>query len=187
MSDARNDARSEAEYEAEYEARNEADNAQHEARDDAGNQVSSDVLTMSFEVACSAQHAFTMWTSRISTWWPADHTVSGHPQEIVLEGRAGGRIYERTADGAEHDWGQVTRWEPPNRLIYEWHLGQDASHATEVEIQFIAADERTARVQIEHRGWERLGADAGLWRGRNQIGWDSLLPNYLASIAADPS
>ena len=36
-------------------------------------------LKMSFEVACSAEHAFRTWTSEIGTWWPSDHTVTGEP------------------------------------------------------------------------------------------------------------
>jgi hypothetical protein len=50
------------------------------------------------------------WTERIGTWWPADHTISGAPVAVVLEGRIGGRIYERTAQGGEHDCGVVTVW-----------------------------------------------------------------------------
>src|SRR5262249_8925243 len=60
-------------------------------------------LRMAFDVACPAEHAFTVWTSAIGTWWPADHTVSGAPSAVVMEGGVGGRIYERAADGTEHD------------------------------------------------------------------------------------
>lgn len=36
--------------------------------------------------------------------------MTGGPDlEIVMQGRVGGRIYERTAEGVEHDWGEVTR------------------------------------------------------------------------------
>jgi hypothetical protein len=45
------------------------------------------------------------WTERIGTWWPADHTISGSPVAVVLEGKVGGRIYERAKHGEEHDWG----------------------------------------------------------------------------------
>jgi uncharacterized protein YndB with AHSA1/START domain len=31
-------------------------------------------------------------------------------------------FYERTPDGAEHDWGEVLAWEPPRRLVSTWHL-----------------------------------------------------------------
>ena len=81
-------------------------------------------LLISFDVDCSADHAFTVWTSKIGTWWPSDHTVSGDPEEIVLEGYPGGRIYERTSTGERHEWGEVTTWEPPRRLSYRWHIGR---------------------------------------------------------------
>jgi hypothetical protein len=97
-------------------------------------------------------------------------------------GCVGGRIYERTTAGAEHDWGEVTIWEPPQRLGYLWHLRRDRANATEVEIRFVVlAGERT-RVEIEHRGWERLGADAEQWRDRNEGGWSTLLPHYVAAV-----
>ena len=55
-----------------------------------------------------------MWTSGIATWWPRDHTITKGPGvAVVLEGRVGGRIYERAPDGTEHEWGEVTVWQPP--------------------------------------------------------------------------
>jgi uncharacterized protein YndB with AHSA1/START domain len=138
---------------------------------------------MSFDVACSAEHAFSMWTSRLGRWWPSDHTVSGQVGlDIVFQSGAGGRIYERTPDGVEHDWGEVTFWRPPTRLAYLWHLGADRAQATEVEIHFLAQGAVT-RVEIEHRGWERLGSDGDGWRDRNRAGWETLLPHYRDVIA----
>lgn len=139
-------------------------------------------LQLSFEVACSAEHAFATWTSRISDWWPHDHTVSGQAGlEVVLEPGVGGRVYERTLAGIEHDWGQVTAWEPPARVAYLWHLRRDRGHATDVEIRFIAlADDRT-RVEIEHDGWDRLGDSAADWRDRNRHGWQTVIPHYTTA------
>ena len=140
-------------------------------------------LRVTFDVACSAEHAFAMWTSRIGTWWPADHTVTGDRDlAIVLERGVGGRIYERTAHGVEHDWGVVTVWDPPKRLAYLWHLGRDGSEATDVDIRFVARGPDDTRVEIEHSGWERLGATADAWRDRNRIGWESLVPHFAAAI-----
>jgi uncharacterized protein YndB with AHSA1/START domain len=140
-------------------------------------------LRMSFDVDCSAEHAFAVWTSGIGTWWPADHTVTGQADvDVVMQGGAGGRIYERTSDGAEHDWGEVTVWSPPTRLVYLWHLRRDRSDATEVEIRFVAADPGTTRIEIEHRGWERLGSAASQWRDQNQAGWATLLPHFQTAI-----
>jgi hypothetical protein len=139
-------------------------------------------LRMSFEVACPAAHAFEVWTSRISLWWPADHTVSGQPGlDVVLEPRVGGRIFERTPTGIEHEWGEVIVWEPPRRLAYLWHLNRDRSDATEVEITFVSTADATTRVEIEHRGWERLGAQAPKWRDANRAGWSGLLHHFVAN------
>ena len=137
-------------------------------------------IRLSFDVACPADRAFEVWTTRIDVWWPADHTVSGEDDAtVVLEPRSGGRIFERTTSGTEHEWGEVTIWEPPTRLGYLWHLRRDRADATEVEIQFIDRGDATTRVEIEHRGWEALGAEGESWRDRNHGGWATLLPHFV--------
>ncbi len=138
-------------------------------------------LELAFSVACHPAEAFTVWTERFSTWWPDDHTVTGDPASVVLEPRLGGRIYERTLEGTEHDWGEVIVWEPPDRLCYLWHLRRDRADATEVEIRFLGEGAGT-RVEIEHRGWERLGTAGTEWRERNISGWQTLLPHFITSI-----
>jgi hypothetical protein len=136
-------------------------------------------LRLSFEVACSVEHAFTTWTDRIGAWWPADHTASGEADAtVVLEPRLGGRLFERTRSGQEHDWGEVTEWDPPSGFAYLWHLRRDRADATDVRITFTAMGPAT-RVDIVHSSWERLGDDARTWRDRNRGGWDSLLPSYI--------
>jgi uncharacterized protein YndB with AHSA1/START domain len=146
----------------------------------------TDPLTLSFEVACPPERAFALWTDRIDTWWPSDHTVTGGPDlTVVLESGVGGRIFERTPDGVEHDWGEVTLWEPPDRLAYRWHLRRDRSDATEVSVRFEALGIDGTRVEIEHAGWERLGADAEAWRERNEHGWRTLVPHYVTATTID--
>ena len=140
-------------------------------------------LRVSFEVACSAEHAFDVWTSGISRWWPPDHTVTGQADLIVLQAEVGGRIYERTAEGVEHDWGEVTVWEPPTQLSYLWHLRRDRADATEVEVRFLAQGAAVTRVEIEHRGWDRLGAEGRQWREQNRAGWRTLLPHFQAAVS----
>ena len=141
-------------------------------------------LHISFEVSCPVAHAFDVWTSKIARWWPADHSVSGeNGLMVVLEGRPGGRIFERTSAGIEHDWGEVIVWEPPRRLAYLWHLRQDRADATEVEIRFVDQGDATTRVEIEHRGWERLGARGPVLRDANQGGWSTVLDAYRRQTA----
>ena len=144
-------------------------------------------IRLTFAVDCPVDHAFDVWTGRIAQWWPKDHTVSAEADlTVVLEGRPGGRIFERTSSGIEHDWGEVTIWEPPSRLGYTWHLNQDRRDATDVEIRFVARDEATTQVEIEHRSWERLGTAGEPGRARNRAGWATLLPHYLAAAVRPP-
>jgi len=144
----------------------------------------SEPLRLSFEVACAPEHAFSVWTTRISSWWPRDHTVSGRSDaEGVLQGRVGGRVYERTPDGVEHEWGEVTGWEPPTRLAYVWHIAQDRADATDVEIRFSRQGDASTRIDIEHVGWQRLGAAAEERRAQNRGGWDALVREFVAATA----
>ncbi len=140
-------------------------------------------LEVSFTVECSPEHAFDTWARRIGTWWPKGHSVSGDPGlTVVLEPRVGGRIFERTPDGEEHEWGEVLAWDPPHRLTYLWHIRLDRADATEVTIAF-AGDAAGTLVTIVHRGWERLGAKGEEWRDRNRRGWGGLLPHYRAACS----
>jgi hypothetical protein len=145
-------------------------------------------LRLSFRVNCSAEQAFRVWTARISQWWPADHTVSGQPGlDVVLEPWIGGRVFERTGDGTEHEWGEVTVWEPPRRLGYRWHLRRDRADATDVEVRFVDDGDASTRVDIEHDGWDRLGAGGPDWRQANQAGWSGLLPHFITFIHEERS
>jgi uncharacterized protein YndB with AHSA1/START domain len=145
-------------------------------------------IRLAFDVQAEPEHAFDTWTSRISQWWPADHTVTGlDGLRVTLEGRPGGRIFERTPSGEEHDWGEVTVWEPPHRLGYLWHLRRDRAEATDVDIRFVDRGDGTTRVEIVHGGWERLGVEGESWRDRNHGGWATLLPHYVALVEGDVS
>ena len=136
-------------------------------------------LRFSVVVACPPARAFALWTAETARWWPTPHTGTGERGlAVVFEPRVGGRIFERTPAGVEVDWGVVTAWEPPRRLAYSWHIRADRADATDVEIRFIGREGAT-EVEIEHRGWERLGADGETWRDRNRGGWSTLLPHYI--------
>jgi uncharacterized protein YndB with AHSA1/START domain len=135
-------------------------------------------LEVEFTVACDPARAFEVWAERTSAWWPHGHSVSGEPGLTVsFEPRVGGRIYERTPAGEEHDWGEITAWEPPQRLAYLWHLRFDRADATQVEVTFSAAEDGTI-VRIVHTGWERLGAVAAERRERNARGWAGVVERY---------
>ncbi|MDH4118782.1 MAG: SRPBCC domain-containing protein [Acidimicrobiia bacterium] len=142
-------------------------------------------LLFDLELSCSPTHAFETWTTRASHWWPKGHTVTGDGNTaVVFEPRQGGRVFERAPDGTEHDWGRISVWDPPGRLVYTWHIGADASSETEVEIRFDPGPDGTTFVRIEHRGWAALGAAADARRTLNTQGWGALLPAFRAGCTA---
>jgi activator of Hsp90 ATPase-like protein len=147
--------------------------------------VTLDPLRLSYRIDCPPDHAFDVWTTRLSAWWPRSHTTSGDPDATVtLEPRLGGRIFERTTDGREIDWGEITVWEPAERVEYVWHIGRTRADATDVSVAFVDTGDGGTRLEIVHSGWERLGAEGAEWRRANTAGWDSMLPAFRAAAEA---
>lgn len=137
-------------------------------------------LVVEFEVAVPAAHAFDMWATRTSLWWPQGHTMGGADDyAIVFEGRPGGRVYERSADGTEYEWGEVLDWEPPHRIRYLWHLFFDRTEATTVEVRFDPAGETTTTVTITQTGFERLGDAGPIRRERTGNAWAAIGSLYI--------
>jgi uncharacterized protein YndB with AHSA1/START domain len=141
-------------------------------------------LVVEFEVQAPAAHAFRVWTERCGLWWPSSHTVGRGPAAIVFEPHPDGRIYERGPDGAEHEWGRVLDWQPPQRLRYRWHLFFPPAEATEVEVTFTPRPDGTA-VRIEQRGWDRLGGAGPARRTRTGQAWAAI--TQLFAVACQPA
>lgn len=137
-------------------------------------------LEFTFEVATSVEHAFRTWTERMDRWWPSTHSESGDPDlTVVLEPCLGGRMYERTRDGTEYEWGRITLWDPPVRFGYSWHIRRPANESTEVLISFTELEPRRTRIRIQQSDWERVGPGAPQWRARNRTAWTSLFPHFI--------
>jgi len=142
-------------------------------------------LRIALDLECDTTHAFETWAQRFGQWWPRGHTMSGEDTATVhLEPRLGGRIFERTGDGREIEWGEITVWEPPVRLAYRWHIRRERVDATDVELTFVDRGHDRSRLEIVHCGWERL-ADGPAWRDANRGGWTGLLPHFAAACSAD--
>ncbi|MGA2009468.1 MAG: SRPBCC domain-containing protein [Solirubrobacteraceae bacterium] len=148
--------------------------------------MSIEPLVIEFKVGVPPARAFEAWTRRCSTWWPASHTVSGDPEAITFEPRAGGRIVERARGGAEHDWGTVLDWQPPTRLRYRWQLFFDPADATEVEVTFSAQEDGTA-VRLVHSGWDRLGTAGRPRATKTRQVWGELAAALIAACEAGPA
>jgi len=144
-------------------------------------------IRKSVTVACSPEHAFETYTNRIGSWWPLEtHSIGGmageRPKEAFFESGVGGRLYERMADGEEHEWAKVLVWEPPRRFVIDWHVNP-ANPSTEVEVTFTAEGEGT-RVDVEHRGWERYGDRASEASGDYNSGWEPVLARFVDAASA---
>lgn len=151
------------------------------------------VVRKSIRVDVARDHAFAVFTERFAAWWPLEsHHIGASPaQTVILEPRVGGRWFERSGDGAECDWGRVLVWAPPERIVLSWDIGADWKYdptlGTEVELRFIAEGPGTTRVELEHRGLERYGAQAGTMQAAfdSEKGWGSLLAAYAEAAARD--
>ena len=141
-----------------------------------------DAIQQEFEVNAPIERAFTVWTTKASLWWPRSHTMGGEQHlEVVFEPQVGGRIFERTTAGDEHDWGEVVGWDPPRRVSYLWHLFFDRSEATQVVVSF-APTEQSTRVTIEQTGFERLGEAGAPRRDRTDLAWKHISELYRAAV-----
>jgi uncharacterized protein YndB with AHSA1/START domain len=132
--------------------------------------------------------AFALFTSRIAEWWPQGPATPDGPGmgtgTVVLEPRPQGRIYRRHDDGTIEFLGEVQVWEPPQRLLLLWTPVAGAAAATEIEIRFTPEGEGDmTRVDLEHRGWERLGEQGKHTRAAYDSGWDDVLRQYAAAGA----
>ena len=138
----------------------------------------------SLTVEAPIAHAFHVFTTGFDSWWPrAHHIGKADLLAAVIEPKAGGRWYEKGADGSEHSWGRVLAYEPPYRLVLAWQLTRefayDPDFETTVEIRFEEQGGRTI-VHFEHRDLERMGADAVQALEGMDGGWGMLLDLFKA-------
>jgi uncharacterized protein YndB with AHSA1/START domain len=136
-------------------------------------------LRKSIVVACSAEHAFRVFTERTWEWWPfAGHSLFDAGSEtVVFEPRVGGRVVERSKRGEEGLWGTVTAWDPPHGFAMTWHPGRDEETAQDLEVRFSSEGDGT-RVDLVHTGWERLGDRMAEISGHYGEGWDFVLGKF---------
>ncbi len=143
-------------------------------------------IVRSVQVRAAPARAFDLFASQMGQWWPKGRTVGKAPHAtIVIEPRAGGRWFERDADGNETHWGKVLAWEPPARLLLGWqlncqdgHWGHDPALSTEVELTFSPVEGGGTRVTLEHRNLERFGAEAARHAERLGGGWLDRLAEF---------
>jgi uncharacterized protein YndB with AHSA1/START domain len=106
-----------------------------------------------------------------------------------METRLGGRWCELAEDGTETNVGKIIAWEPPKRLVMSWDIisqwKPDTTVGSEVEVKFIADGANATRVELEHRKFEKLGAEGGE-KIRKDVdgGWPGLLEIFKQKVEA---
>jgi uncharacterized protein YndB with AHSA1/START domain len=142
-------------------------------------------------VEASPERAFAVFTAGIDRWWPKSHGIGATPiTESIIEPFVGGRWYTRCEDGADVVIGHVLVWQPAERFAVSWEISADwkpdarAAFASEVEVRFRAESGGRTRVELEHRNFERMGAEAGekMRRGVDG-GWPGLLELFAKEAA----
>lgn len=141
------------------------------------NTINKEVL-----VQASQETAFDVFTKKIDQWWPKTHHVGKCPMvESVLERKPGGRWYSRHEDGSEVTIGKVLTWDPYGLLILAWQIDgnfqYDPQLETEVVVSFIAEDNRTTRVTMEHRDIQKLMGGAKVIENMDE-GWGMIMGLY---------
>jgi uncharacterized protein YndB with AHSA1/START domain len=144
----------------------------------------------SIRVNATQAHAFEVFTSGIGRWWPRHATIGTAPmKEVVLEPRLGGRWYQLAEDGSQAKVGEILVWEPPRRFIVSWDLNSnwkpDTTVSSEVEVWFTADGPNATLVELEHRKFERMGAEAGA-KMRKDVdgGWPGMLDHFKKEAEA---
>lgn len=139
-------------------------------------------------------HAFTIFTTDMARWWPAEHHVLDGPlAEMIVEPRVGGHIFDRGVDGTECRWARVVAYEPPVRFAFSWDISTDwkvetdPEHCSEVEVTFTEEGPSRTRVSLEHRYLERHGEG---WEGMMQSvsdprGWPFVMESYAQGVAVE--
>jgi uncharacterized protein YndB with AHSA1/START domain len=136
-------------------------------------------------VKAKPARAFELFFNHMGEWW---RTCDGEKPFVamVLEPKAGGRWYERDAQGKESEWGRVLAYEPPYRLLLGWGFGADFKYdpniLTEVELTFMANASGGTDVLLEHRNLERFGTEAAKVAAGVGGGWTRQMQAFAAHV-----
>ena len=141
----------------------------------------------SVRVKASQAHAFEVFTAGLDRWWPRKASIGAAPMKaMMIEPRLGGRWYEVGADGSQATVGRVLLWDPPNRLTVSWDIDRNwkpnATVGSEVEVRFTIEGPEATLVELEHRKFEQMGAEAGASLRKDvDGGWPGILEGFRAA------
>ncbi len=121
-------------------------------------------VVRTIDVAVNPEIAFEVFTEEIGEWYRSGPYSWNDPARAIgirFEPRVGGRLVEvwKDAGGEGYDMGRILAWEPGVRLVLEFRNAHLPPVPTQVEVRFERVGAGT-RVTLEHRGLDRLPAEA---------------------------
>jgi hypothetical protein len=145
-------------------------------------------VRQSILVRSSRDHTFDVFVREIGAWWPLQPFSYGtdRVREVTFERKLNGRVFETWDDGTVREWGRVVAWQPPARFAMTWNI---TGTPTEVELSFTAEADNRTRVDLEHRGWDKLtetqlsaacALPGGYLGGSFREGWARILACFIA-------
>ena len=147
-------------------------------------------VVRSVSVPMSQARTFELFTTRMTDFWPKEHSIgSSEIAQVVVEPHTGGRWFGIDDDGSETEWGDVLVWEPPGRLVLAWRIGANwqynANLLTEVEVTFTEEADGRTHVELAHRKLQRYGDADEQMRAifDHPDGWTGTLTRF-ADLAA---
>ena len=152
--------------------------------------VTIPAVRKSIRVHASQTHAFEVFTAGLDRWWPRKAGIGKAPIKIVaMETHLGGRWYELAEDGSQAEVGKILVWEPPQRFVISWninaHWKPDPAIGSEVEVRFVAEGPKMTVVELEHRKFEVMGAEAGASMRKDvDGGWPGMLELFRKEAEA---
>lgn len=114
-------------------------------------------------VEVPAERAFAIFAEYPLEWFPEAHVFVKDRVFLAIEPRAGGRYYERDADGTEIAWGTVVEWDPPRRIVLTWRVGAnwqpifDDEKASFIKVDFEPVGAGSTQVSLTHADLHRHG------------------------------
>ncbi len=106
------------------------------------------MISRSIFLACERERAFELFTTEISSWWPAARRHTGDPgSSITLS--SDGSFYEVATDGRRVELGRVTAWTAPDLLVLDFFPGTGPDFPTEATITFTTVEGGTL-VRVNH-------------------------------------
>lgn len=161
--------------------------------------MSTDARVLPFErppirqstvVRGTRERAFDVFVHRMVEWWPLVPFSAGGDRVVAVDvdGRVGGQVVETWDDGTTWVWGDVLAFDEPTLFAMTWNV---TGTPTVVELTFTSVAATVTKVDLEHRGWERLserelGDDCaipgGYLGGSFHQGWQHILGAYERAV-----